>query len=77
MITVVKMRHIFRNSLMRARSIKAPQEKTHCVYSVSREWSRSYVGETGSSWAERQREHKQNLEERNLERSRLAQISLE
>lgn len=64
--TLFKMRHVLRNSLTRTRPIRAPQEKTNCVYSIFRECSRSYIGETGRSSAVRQGERMQNLQERHL-----------
>ena len=74
---IFKKRHILRNSLMKTSPIRAPQEKVICVYSIFCECDRSCVREAGSSWAVNQRGHRQNLEERRLERSRLAHGSFE
>jgi hypothetical protein len=49
--------------------------KTRCVYSIPCECGRSYeyIGETGRPLAVRLREHKHNLREGLLEKSKLAQ----
>lgn len=49
--TLFKTKHILRKFVVKTRPIRAPQEKANCVYSIFRECSRSYVGETGRSLA--------------------------
>jgi hypothetical protein len=58
---VCKMRHTLRNSLMRTRLIKAPQEMVNCVCSIPCECGRSHIGETSRSLAARLKEHRWNL----------------
>jgi hypothetical protein len=47
-----------------------------CIYSIPCECGRSYTGETGRPLAMQLREHRQNLKEGLLEKSKLAQHSL-
>ena len=58
---------------MRTRPIRAPQNIANCVYSIACECGRSYTGETGRPLVVRLREHRQNLEEGHLERSKVVQ----
>jgi hypothetical protein len=48
-----------------------------CVYSIPCECGRSYIGETGRPLAVRLREHKHNLKEGLLEKSKLTQHAYE
>jgi len=73
--TVFKILHTLRNTLMRTRPKKFPQETVNCVYTIPCQCGRSYTGEMGRPWAVRLGEQRQNLEEGHLERSRLAQHS--
>jgi hypothetical protein len=75
--TVSKMRHTLKNSLMTMGPVMAPQETGNCIYSIPCECGRRYIGETGRPWAVRFREHRRNLEEVHLERSKCAQHSFE
>lgn len=71
------MRQILKNSHMTTGPIRTPQETGNCIYSIPFECGSSYIGETGRLWAVRFREHRWNLEEVHLERSRYAQHSFE
>jgi predicted GIY-YIG superfamily endonuclease len=75
--TVFKTKHTLRNSHTRTRPKRSPQETVNCVYSIPCQCGKSYTGETGRPWAVRLQEHRQNVEEGHLERSRLAQHSFE
>jgi hypothetical protein len=57
---------------MRTRPIRAPQNIANCVYSITYECGRSFIGETGRPWIVRLRKHRQNLEG-HLERSKVVQ----
>jgi hypothetical protein len=48
-----------------------------CVYSIPCECGRSYIGEKGRPLAVRLREHRHNLKEGLLEKSKLAQHAYE
>lgn len=74
--TVFKMRGTLRNSLMRTKLIRAPQEMANCVCSIPCECGRSYIGETGRPLPARLSEHRQNLVEGHLETSILAHMPL-
>jgi predicted GIY-YIG superfamily endonuclease len=58
---------------MRTRPIRVPQNMANCVYSIACECGRSYTGETRRPLVVRLREQRQNLEEGNLERSKVVQ----
>jgi predicted GIY-YIG superfamily endonuclease len=71
--TIFKTKHKLRSSLMKTRPERDPQQMARCVYSIPCECGRSYIGETGSPLAVRLCEHKHNLKEGLLEKSKLAQ----
>jgi predicted GIY-YIG superfamily endonuclease len=50
-----------------------PQQTAQCVYSIPCECGRSYIGETGRPLVVRLREHRHNLQQGLLEKSKLAQ----
>jgi hypothetical protein len=62
---------------MKTRPERDPQQTPRCVYSIPCECGRSYIGETGKPLAVRLREHKYNLKEGLLEKSKLAQHAYE
>jgi predicted GIY-YIG superfamily endonuclease len=62
---------------MKTRPERDLQQTARCVYSIPCECGRSYIGETGRPLAVRLREHKQNLKEGLLEKSKFAQHAYE
>jgi hypothetical protein len=75
--TIFKTKHKLRNSLMKTRPERDPQQTARCVYSIPCECGRSYIGETDRPLAVRLREHKHILREGRLEKSKLAQHAYE
>jgi hypothetical protein len=69
--TIFKTKHKLRSSLMKTRPERDPQQTARCVYSIPCECGRSYIGETGRLLAVRLHEHKHNLKEGLLEKSKL------
>jgi predicted GIY-YIG superfamily endonuclease len=57
---------------MRTRPISDPQQTAHFVYGIPCECGRSYIGETGRPLAVRIREHRNNMKNGLLEKSKLA-----
>jgi hypothetical protein len=45
--TVFKTKHTLKNSLMKTRPEKDPQQMAQCIYSIPCECGRSYIDETG------------------------------
>jgi predicted GIY-YIG superfamily endonuclease len=62
---------------MKTRPEGSPLQTAQCIYSIPCECGRSYIGETGRSLAVRLREHRHNLKEGLLEKSKLAQQAYE
>jgi hypothetical protein len=62
---------------MKTRPESDPQQTAQCVYSIPCECGRSHIGETGRPLAVRLREHRYNLIEGLVEKSRLAQHACE
>jgi predicted GIY-YIG superfamily endonuclease len=62
---------------MKTRPERDPQQTAQCMYSITRECGRIYIGETGRSLAVRLHEHRQNLKDGLLEKSKLAQYAYE
>jgi hypothetical protein len=58
---------------MRTRLERYPQQTAQCVCSIPCEFGRGYIGETGRPLAMRLREHRHNIKEGLLEKSKLAQ----
>jgi predicted GIY-YIG superfamily endonuclease len=58
---------------MKTRPERDPQQTAQCVYIISCECGRRYIGETGRPLAVRLRGHRHNLKEGLLEKSKLAQ----
>ncbi|PNF31038.1 hypothetical protein B7P43_G17855, partial [Cryptotermes secundus] len=61
--TIFRTKHTLRNSLMKTRPKRDPQQTAQYVYSIPCECGRSYIGETGRPLAVRLREHRHNLKE--------------
>jgi predicted GIY-YIG superfamily endonuclease len=70
---IFKTKHNLRSSLMKTRPERDPLQTTQCIYSIPCECGRSYIGKTGRSLAVRLHEHRHNLREGLLEKSKLAQ----
>jgi hypothetical protein len=62
---------------MRTRPERDMQQMAQCVCSIPCECGRSYIGETGRPLAVQLYEHRHNLKEGLLERSKLAQHAYE
>jgi hypothetical protein len=62
---------------MKTRPEGDPLHTAQCIYSIPCECGRSYIGETGRPLAVRLREHRHNLEQGRLEKSKLAQHAYE
>jgi hypothetical protein len=54
-----------------------PQQTAQCVYSIPCECGRSYIGKTGRPLAMQLREHRHNLKEGLVVKSKLAQHAYE
>jgi hypothetical protein len=70
---IFKTKHTLRSSFMKTRPERDPLQTAQCIYSIPSECGRSYIGETGRPLAVRLREHRHNLKEGLLEKSKLAQ----
>jgi hypothetical protein len=75
--TIFKTKHTLRDTLMRTRPMSDPQLTAQCIYNIPCECGRSCVGETGRPLSVRIREHKLNLKNGLLEKSKLAQHGFE
>jgi hypothetical protein len=75
--TIFKTKHILRSSLMKTMPERGPQQTAQCIYSILTEFGRSYIGETGRPLAVRLREHRHNLQQGIVEKSKLAQHAYE
>jgi hypothetical protein len=74
---IFKTKHTLRSSLMKARLERDLQETTQCIYSIPCECGKSCTGETGTPLDMQLCEHKHNLNEGLLEKSKLAQQAFE
>jgi hypothetical protein len=61
--TIFKSKHTLRSSLMKTRLERDPQQMAHCIYSISCECGRSYIGKTGRPLAVQLHEPRCNLKE--------------
>jgi hypothetical protein len=75
--TIFRTKHTLRSSLMKTRPERDPLQRAQCIYSIPCEYGRSYIGETCRPLAMRPREHRHNLQQGLLEKSKLAQHSSE
>jgi hypothetical protein len=62
---------------MKSRLERDPQQVAPCIYNIPRECGRSYIGKTGRPLGVQLREHRHNLKEGLLEKSKLAQHTYE
>jgi hypothetical protein len=70
--TIFKTKHTLRDTLMRPRPVNDPQLTAHWIHNIPCEYGRNYVGETGRPLSVRIREHKLNLHNGLLDKSKLA-----
>jgi hypothetical protein len=75
--TILKTKHTLRNTLMRTSPMSDPQLTAHCIYNITCDCGGRYVGETGRPLPVRIGEHKFNLRNGLLDRSKLAQHAFE
>jgi hypothetical protein len=75
--TIFRTKRNLRSSLMKTRLERDLQQTAHCFYSIPCEGGRSHIGETGRSLAVWLLEHRRNLTEGLLEKSKLAQHGYE
>jgi hypothetical protein len=75
--TIFKTKHTLRNTLMRTRPMSDLQLTAHSIYNISCKCGRSHVGETGRPLSVRIGEHKLNLKNGLLDKSKLAQHAFE
>jgi hypothetical protein len=71
--TIFKTKRTLSCSLMKTRPERYPQQTAQCVCSIPCEFGRSYNGETGRPLATRFYEHRHNLKEGLVEKSKLGQ----
>jgi predicted GIY-YIG superfamily endonuclease len=74
---IFKIKHALRSSLTKTRPERDPLQTAQCIYSITCECDRSYIGETGRLLAVRLREHRHNLRQGLLEKSKLHQHAYE
>jgi hypothetical protein len=72
-----KTKHTLRSSLMKTRPERDPQQTEQCIYSIPCECGRSYIDETGRPLAVWLCEHRHDLQQGLLEKSKLAQHTYE
>jgi hypothetical protein len=70
---IFKTKNTFRSSLMKTRMERDMQQRAWCIYSIPCERCISYVGEISRYLAVGLCEHRHNLKEDLLEKSKLAQ----
>jgi hypothetical protein len=75
--TIFKTKYTLRNTLMKTRHMTDPQLSAQCIYNIPWECGRSYVGERGRPLSVRIREHKFNLKNGLLVKSKLSQHAFE
>jgi hypothetical protein len=75
--TIFKTKHKIRNTLMRTRPTSDPHLTAHCIYNIPCKFGRSYVGGKGRLLSVRIGEHKFNLRNRLLYKSKFAQHAFE
>jgi predicted GIY-YIG superfamily endonuclease len=75
--TIFKTRHTLRSSLMKTRTERDPLQKAQCIYCIPCECGRNYIGETDRPLSMRLWQHRHNLQQGLLEKSKLAQHAYE
>jgi hypothetical protein len=71
--TIFKTKHTLRSSLTKTRPERVLHQVAQCTYSIPHECGKSYIGETDRLLAVWLREHKYNLQQALLKKSKLAQ----
>jgi hypothetical protein len=67
---IFETEHTLRRSLIKTRPERGPQQTAQCAYNIPCKCGRKYIGETGRPLAVRLREHRHNLKESLLEKSK-------
>jgi hypothetical protein len=67
------MKHSLWGSLMKTRPERDPQQMWQCIYSIPCEYDIHHIGKMGRPLAVRLHEHRHNLKEGLLQKSKLAQ----
>jgi predicted GIY-YIG superfamily endonuclease len=75
--TIFKTKHTLRGTLMKTGSVTDAQKTKQCVYSIPCDCGKCYIGETNRPIEVRIKEHKCNLTQGLLEKSKLAQHAYE
>jgi hypothetical protein len=75
--TIFKTKHILHGTLIKPGPIRDVQQMKQCVYSIPCDCCRSYIGETSRPSEVRIKEHKYNLKQGLLEKSKLAENAYE
>jgi hypothetical protein len=75
--TILEIKRTLRSSLMKTRPERDPLQMAQCICSISCECGRNYIGETGRPLAVLLCEHRHNLQQGLLEKSKLAQHAYE
>jgi hypothetical protein len=75
--TIFKNKYTLRNTLIGTRPMSDTQLRAQCIYNIPCECGRSYVGETGRHLSVSIGEHKLNLKNCLLDKSKLAQHAFE
>jgi hypothetical protein len=74
---IFKPKHTLKSSLTKTRPERDPQQTAQYVCSIPCECDRSYIGETSRPLAVRLREHRHNLQQGLLDKSKLSQHAYE
>jgi hypothetical protein len=74
---IFKTKHTLRSSLIKTRPERDLQQMAQCICSTPCECGKSCIGETGRPLAMRLHEHRHNLKEGLLEKSKLPQLAYE
>jgi hypothetical protein len=74
---IFKTKHTLGSSPTKTRPERDPLQASQCIYSIPCECGRSYIGETGRPLAVRLRDHRYNLQQGLLEKSKLGQHAYE
>jgi hypothetical protein len=75
--TIFKTKHTLRGTLMKTGPVRDTQQTKQCVYSIPCDCGRCYISETSRPLEVHIKEHKYNLTQGLLEKSKLAQHAYE
>jgi hypothetical protein len=76
-IIIFKTEHTLRGTLMQTGTVRDAQQTKQCVYNIPCDCGRCYIGETSRPLEVRIKQHKYNLTQGLLQKSKLAQRSYE